>query len=100
MMNRVRIRHTVQRVPEEDLAGLETTADLVDPFVVKGHPLGTVGTQSRGLDRIPEGLRVLLPPVRVSKRSKQTQRQETYILAGLRDHRPFMASLHRRMAWL
>jgi hypothetical protein len=49
----------VERVPEKDLAGNDTTANLVDPGVVESHPGRgrlAVGTESTGLDTLPETL--------------------------------------------
>lgn len=44
---------TVERIPQEHLASLQSTANFVHPRIVKSHPLGLVGTQSAGFDVVP-----------------------------------------------
>lgn len=44
---------TVKRIPQEHLASLQSTANLVHPRIIKGHPLGLVRTQSAWLDVVP-----------------------------------------------
>lgn len=47
----------VEGVPEENLAGDDTTLDLVDPGIVKGHPGGNdfaASTDAAGLDALPK----------------------------------------------
>lgn len=49
------VSEPVEGEPEEDSAGLETTTNLVNPGIVKGHPLGLgLGRLLGGLGALPE----------------------------------------------
>ena len=48
------IRQPVNWVPHEDLTGRDTTTDLIDPSIVKGHPLWLVGAEAGRLSLVPE----------------------------------------------
>lgn len=45
---------TVDREPRKDTASLETTPDLIDPVVVKCHPLGLLTDHLRGFSALPD----------------------------------------------
>jgi hypothetical protein len=48
------IPHTVKRVPEEHLARQQSTANFINPLVIKVHPGWLVGTEMAGLHISPE----------------------------------------------
>lgn len=50
---------TVQRIPQEHFARLQSTTNLIDPLIIKGHPSGLLCSQPARLDTIPELVRVL-----------------------------------------
>lgn len=65
------VRQPVQRVEGEDLAGLEATADLVNPRIVEGHPYGLGVSEVAGFDALPEVavLEVCNGPDRVQRKA-------------------------------
>jgi len=44
----------VQRVPEENLTGDQTSTDFINPGIIESHPCWLVGTKVRWLGDIPE----------------------------------------------
>lgn len=50
------VREPVQGVPKEHLASLPTTANFIDPGIIKDHPLGPIlRRNARGLQVVPKG---------------------------------------------